>query len=98
MTATKFTARFTTAGRLDNIESWLKQHVKGKWSFKLDSVSDDMSKKNYVLIFDDAVDSDSFKTRFSLGKNDDKKVGAKKEPGVFQKFGAMFSTAKPKAK
>ncbi|NKB45969.1 MAG: hypothetical protein GKS03_17025 [Alphaproteobacteria bacterium] len=67
-TTAKYTARFTTAGRLTSIEKWLKQNMKGNWSFKLESVSDDMSKKSYALMFDDAIDCNAFKMRFTPAK------------------------------
>lgn len=67
-TIAKYTARFTTAGRLTSIENWLKENMQGNWSFKLESVSDDMSKKSYVLVFDDAVDCNAFKMRFTPAK------------------------------
>jgi hypothetical protein len=68
MTTAKYTARFTTAGRITAIESWLDQNIKGKWSFKLENVSEDMSKKDYVLMFDDEVDRNAFRTRFTPAK------------------------------
>lgn len=67
-TAAKYTARFITAGRITSIENWLKQKIKGNWSFKLESISEDMSKKSYVLMFDDAVDCNAFKIRFTPAK------------------------------
>ena len=67
-TVAKYTAQFTTAGRLTSIENWLKQNMKGQWSFKLESVSDDMSKKSYMLMFDDAIDCNAFKMRLTPAK------------------------------
>lgn len=67
-TSGKFTARFTTGGRLTSLEDWLAQHAKGKWSFKLEDVSEDMSKKNYVVLFNDKEDRDLFRQRFSIRK------------------------------
>lgn len=68
MTTGKFTARFTTGGRLTNVEDWLAQNAKGSWSFKLEDVSEDMSKKNYVVLFNDREDRDLFRHRFGLKK------------------------------
>jgi hypothetical protein len=45
MTTAKFRAKFATAGRLAPIENWLKLNIEGEWSIKMDSISDDMSKK-----------------------------------------------------
>lgn len=69
MTVTKYTARFTTAGRLTPIETWLKQNIKGKWSFKLESIADDMVKKTYILKFVEEADLNSFKMRFTPAKS-----------------------------
>lgn len=68
MSMGKYTARFTTAGRLTKLENWLSQNAKGAWSFKLEDVSEDMAKKNYVVIFNDKADRDLFRQRFSLKK------------------------------
>lgn len=64
----KFTARFTTGGRLTSLENWLAQNAKSSWSFKLEDVSEDMSKKNYVVLFNDKDDRDLFRHRFALKK------------------------------
>lgn len=64
----RFKARFATGGRLAPIEDWLRQHIKGDWNIQMESVSDDMSKKNYAVIFAEEGDRDSFKRRFILGK------------------------------
>lgn len=68
MTTGKFTARFTTGGRLTSLETWLAQNAKSSWSFKLEDVSEDMSKKNYVVLFNDKEDRDLFRHRFGLKK------------------------------
>lgn len=68
MTTGKFTARFTTGGRLTSLEDWLAQNAKGKWSFKLEDVSEDMSKKNYLVVFNSKEDRDLFRQRFSIKK------------------------------
>ena len=68
MTKDKFTARFTTGGRLTSLEEWLTQNAKGTWSFKLEDVSEDMSKKNYLVVFSKQEDRDLFRQRFSIRK------------------------------
>lgn len=68
MTAGKHTARFTTAGRLTPIETWLKLNIEGQWTIKLESISDDMSKKSYALTFEDEGDCNAFKIRFTPAK------------------------------
>jgi hypothetical protein len=65
MAAAKYVSRFTTAGHLAVIEQWLKSHARGVWSFKLESVSDDLVQKTYSLTFDQASDRLQFRTRFS---------------------------------
>lgn len=91
-TTAKYTARFTTAGRLTSIETWLKQNMKGNWSFKLDSVSEDMSKKSYVLMFDDAIDCNAFKMRFTPAKPADPSKGGRLRNGVSSKTRGLLSS------
>ena len=98
MTAKKFRAKFATAGRLAPIENWLKLNIEGQWSIKMDSVSEDMSKKNYLLQFDDEKDRDSFTRRITLGKDAHEKVPEMTKRGVFENFAAFFSRSKVKAK
>ena len=61
----KFTARFATAGNIALVEKWLSGNVRGKWSVKIESVSDDLEKKVYALDFDEASDRTLFRTRFA---------------------------------
>lgn len=63
--AAKFTARFATAGNIAVVEQWLSGNVRGKWSVKLESVSDDLLKKVYALDFEQASDRTLFRTRFA---------------------------------
>lgn len=65
MATGKFSARFTTGGRLTSLEDWLTKNAKGSWSFKLEDVSEDMAKKNYAVLFSDKEDRDLFRQRFS---------------------------------
>ena len=97
MTAAKFRARFSTAGRLAPIENWLKLNIEGQWSIKMDSVSDDMSKKNYLLLFDDERDRDSFTLRFTHGKAAYEKEPEKAKGGVLEKVTGFFGKSKAKA-
>jgi len=96
MTAAKFRAKFATAGRLAPIENWLKLNIEGEWAIKMDSVSDDMSKKNYLLLFDDESDRDSFTLRFTEGKDAYEKKPEAANQGVFQKVSKFFSKSKVK--
>ncbi|MHB1204179.1 MAG: hypothetical protein ACYCZX_01320 [Rhodospirillaceae bacterium] len=61
----KFTARFATAGNVAVVEQWLSGNVRGKWNVKLESVSDDLTKKVYALDFEQASDRTLFRTRFT---------------------------------
>lgn len=90
-----FKARFATGGRLAPVEDWLTQNIEGKWSIQMDSVSDDMSKKNYSVIFAVEADRDNFKRRYILGQAayDQAKAPAAK-PGFFAR---MFGGSKPKS-
>jgi hypothetical protein len=63
--AAKFTARFATAGNVAMVENWCSGNVRGKWSMKLESVSDDLAKKIYALDFEQASDRTLFRTRFT---------------------------------
>jgi len=63
-----FKARFATGGRIAFVENWLKQHIRGKWSLKLEGVSDDMQRKSYILIFESETDRDLFKRSFTVPK------------------------------
>ena len=98
MTATKFIARFTTAGKLTAVENWLQEHITGHWSFKLEGVSDDMSRKDYLLIFDHEVDRESFLQTFMQKKPDESRNDAKTATGVLKKiqpiFGRLFTKFK----
>jgi len=100
MTAAKFRAKFSTAGRIAPVENWLKLNIKGPWSIQMDSVSDDMSKKNYLILFDDEADRDSFKLRFIHGQEafDKKMTAVEPGPGLFSKISKFFGTSKPKVK
>ena len=96
MTATTFKARFATTGRLTPIEDWLTENMEGTWSIKMDSVSEDMSIKNYILIFDNESDRDSFKLRFTLGKAAYEKKPEKTKRGVFGKIAGLFGKSAAK--
>lgn len=98
MTAAKFRAKFSTAGRVAPIENWLKLNVTGEWSIKMDSISDDMSKKNYLILFEDENDRDSFTRRFTQGKEAYEKKPQASNPGLFNKVAAFFSEPKKNAK
>jgi hypothetical protein len=63
-TPVKFTARFATAGNVAMVEDWCSGNIHGKWSVKLESVSDDLAKKIYALDFEQASDRTLFRTRF----------------------------------
>ena len=78
----------------------MKLNIKGRWSIQMDSVSDDMSKKNYLILFDNEADRDSFKLRFIYGQAAFDKKTAAVEPGVgvFSKIAKLFSTSKTKPK
>lgn len=91
MAETKFRARFSTAGRLAPIENWLKLNIEGGWAIKMDSVSDDMSKKRYLLLFDDESDRNLFARRFTQRKAENEKVQQQTSPGLLNKVGALFS-------
>ena len=95
MTAAKFRAKFATAGRLAPIENWLNLNITGEWSIKMDSVSDDMAKKNYVLLFDDEGDRDSFALRFTKGQAAYENKGtAKVKQGMFNSLSGLFRKSK----
>ncbi len=64
MATATYNTRFTTGGRLATVELWLRKNAKSKWKFKLEDVSDDMSKKTYVVMFNDKSDYDLFRHRF----------------------------------
>ena len=100
MTAVKFRAKFSTAGRIAPVENWLKLNIKGPWSIQMDSVSDDMSKKNYLIVFDNEADRDSFMLRFIYGQAAFDKKATTVEPGVgvFSKIAKFFGTSKAKPK
>lgn len=98
MTGVKYRSKFATAGRLAPIENWLKLNIEGQWSIKLDDVSDDMSKKNYLLLFDDEDDRNSFARRFTQGKEAYEKKLETTKPGIFKKVGAFFGGSKAKTK
>jgi hypothetical protein len=100
MTAAKFRAKFSTAGRIAPVEEWLKLNIKGRWSIQMDSVSDDMSKKNYLILFDNEADRDSFKLRFIYGQAafDKKTTAVESGPGLFSKISKFFGTPKAKSK
>ena len=68
MATTTYSTRFTTGGRLATVESWLRQNTRSEWTFKLEDVSDDMSKKTYVIMFNDKADYDLFRFRFPPSK------------------------------
>ena len=68
MAVAKFRARFGTAGRIDPIENWLKLNIEGEWSIKMDSIADDMKKKNFSLYFESEEDRNAFRRRFTMGK------------------------------
>lgn len=76
-TSSKFTVRFTTGGRIQPIEDWLRKHVRGKWTIKVDGAAEDLSKKNYVLIFEQEADRDSFRSYYRIPKP---RVRRPKEP------------------
>lgn len=92
-----FKARFATGGRLAPVEEWLKQNIEGDWKIQMDSVSDDMSKKNYSVIFAVEADRDSFKSRYILGEAAYKQSRAPVvKRGFFSRmFGPSTPTAKP---
>lgn len=64
MTAATYSTRIMTGGRIAKVESWLRENAKSDWKFKLEDVSDDMSRKTYVLFFNDKMDYDLFRLRF----------------------------------
>jgi hypothetical protein len=65
----KFSTRFATTGNVAMVENWLTGNVRGKWSVKLESVSDDLEKKVYTLDFDRASDRALFRSRFAAAKS-----------------------------
>lgn len=89
----RFKARFATGGRIAIVEDWLNQNIKGEWSIQMDSVSDDMSKKNFTVIFADKEDRDSFKRRFILGKD-----AYERKPVVKRGFLSRMFGSSPKDK
>lgn len=60
----EFKARFTTSGNVASVHSWLDLNIKGKWSIRIDSVSDDLLRKNYAVIFSEAADLGRFRTAY----------------------------------
>jgi predicted secreted protein len=92
-----FRARFSTAGRIAPIETWLQANAKGRWRVKMESVSDDMAQKNYSILFEDEEDRDRFRSRFTLGKTAyDKQMAPPEKSGLFAKFAGAFGPVKPK--
>lgn len=64
----EFFVRLTTGGRVNAIEDWLNEHAQGNWTIKVDGLSDDLMKKNYVIIFEREEDRNRFRTYYRLPK------------------------------
>lgn len=60
----EFKARFTTSGNVASVHSWLDLNIKGKWSLRIDSVSDDLLRKSYAVIFSEAADLGRFRAAY----------------------------------
>lgn len=65
--ATKFVAHFSTSGKVDVVENWLKQNIAGEWVMRTEGVSEDLSTKRYQLVFSRREDYLKFRSRFSPG-------------------------------
>ncbi len=63
-----FTVRVTTGGRINSIEEWLNEHAIGGWTIKVDGMSDDLMKKDYVLVFEREEDRNAFRTYYRIPK------------------------------
>jgi hypothetical protein len=64
-TATKFVAHFSTSGKIDVIENWLKQYARGRWPISTEGISEDLLTKKYRAIFTEREDYAKFRSRFT---------------------------------
>lgn len=97
-TSPDFTVRFTTSGRIQPIENWLRQNVRGKWTIKVDGAAEDLSKKNYVIIFEQEADRNAFRSYYRIPKLRTRRVQEPLRQRLTNTVSATFGRVKSKIK
>lgn len=68
MVTAKYTVRSAIAGCTKAIASFLDQNIKAKCSFKLENLSEDITKKDLIIMFDTEVDRNAFRMQSTPAK------------------------------